>query len=150
MAHASRDAEKAGAAQPKPERATVAIVLTLFTVLLHGLLLFTLDFAMLYLVPRFQQFFADMKAELPALTRMLIDSSLIARHYWYLLLPSSGLLLVADGVVFYLLRTRVRSRLPSWLYSVAILLLASLAAGWIVVALHLPFVELVTGIEGGG
>jgi len=44
-----------------------------------------LVFIMLKIVPAFQKIFQDFGADLPAITKLLIDASYAVAHYWYLL-----------------------------------------------------------------
>ena len=132
------------------ERVTTAVVLTLFIVLVHGLLVLTCDVALLYVVPRYVRLFSDMQAELPTMTKALISASMAMRNSWYVLLPAGGVALVVDGWVFFVLRTKVRSRLASWVWVLTGFAVLGLAVAWIVLALQLPLATVTQRIGSGG
>ena len=138
------------ASRAPQERVTTAVVLTLFIVLVHGLLVLTCDVALLYVVPRYVRLFSDMQAELPTMTKALISASMAMRNYWYVLLPAGGVALVVDGWVFFVLRTKVRSRLASWVWVLTGFAVLGLAVAWIVLALQLPLATVTQRIGSGG
>lgn len=108
---------------------------TLYAVVVHGVAFCIVLYPLVFLVPRYEQTFQRLRVTVPALTELVMELSRAARSYAVaLLLP----FLVGDGLLFYFLRSRCRSRAPATLWSALIMLLVLAAAVAIVVGLHLP------------
>ena len=143
-------------AAPAPERqnvplSTVALVGTGVTVVIHAVLLFGAVFALIWIVPRFKEMFADMRIELPALTLFLITMSDWLKNFWYLAFPGVMGLLVFDALVYWLLARRRGTWVLSALWFVAVTVAMGLGAiFFIVLPLHLPLTTLMTSIGSGG
>ncbi len=143
-------------AAPVPDRqtvplSTVALVGTGVTAAIHAALLLAGVFALIWIVPRFKEMFADMRIELPVLTRLLISVSDWHRNFWYLAFPGVMGLLVFDALVYWMLARRRGTWVLSALWFVAVTVAMGLGAiVFIVLPLHLPLVTLMTAIGQGG
>ena len=126
---------------------TVALVGTVVTVVIHAALLFGAVFALIWIVPRFKEMFADMRIELPALTLFLITMSDWLKNFWYLAFPAVMSLLAVDALVYWALARRRGTWVLSALWFIAVTVAMGLAAiFFIVMPLHLPLVTLMTAI----
>lgn len=106
------------------------------------LALLVISFLIVFVVPRFVQFFSDMGGQLPAVTRGLIAASALARRWWWLLL-----LALAGG--WAVLRTWAGSESGSlWLDR---LLLRLPVCGGLVQKYNLArFCRVLSGLMGSG
>ncbi|MBF0218868.1 MAG: type II secretion system F family protein [Gammaproteobacteria bacterium] len=68
---------------------------------------------LLFVVPQFQEMFADMGATLPLATRIVVGIGEVFRHYWWLLLATTFLLVAAASAA--LERPAIRLRWHAWL-----------------------------------
>ncbi len=117
------------------------LVATLYAVAVHAIAISVVLYALIALVPRYQRTFERHRVAVPPLTELILGFSQAARTAAVVvLLP----ILAGDGLVFYFLRTRCRSRAPATLWSAMIMLLVLAAAVAIVLGLRLPLETLKT------
>jgi type II secretory pathway component PulF len=131
--------------EPEPRR---PVVLPLVLALLPALLWAAWVAVMLYLVPRYERTFTDFRLKLPWATEFALDASRWVAKYWYVLQMSLGLLLVAQGVVTWLLlRSRERRRLGVlWALLQIALPLAVIAA--VLIPVLTTYADLMEGLQG--
>jgi type II secretory pathway component PulF len=91
------------------------VLSTLLLMVLHALAWLGLLGYLLLRVPRHKKVFAELAMRLPWMTETLIDISDFVADNWFMLLPGVFSLLIADGVVLFLLRWG-RQSIWSWLW----------------------------------
>lgn len=126
-------------------RPSTAFTSSSLVVLAHGLLLFGFEAVLLYVVPRFLDEWIVIRIKLPAVTKALVALSHYMDHFVFASVPVFLLALAGDGRVFYLLRTKARSRVPGRLWALAGFAVLALLWLWAVIALCLPSIAIRSG-----
>ena len=121
-----------------PISATVAAGLAL------ALLLIMLGMT-LYIVPRFEEIFADFAAELPGSTMVVIHISHFCVSYWFLVVPL--IVLLFAGLIVWIWLADWRSGLVAGILLILAVLICS--AG-LVLTLFTPLVKMIESAKGGG
>ena len=114
---------------------------TLVVVIIHGLVLAGVIGVTVFVVPKFEDVFKSFDAELPVITKAVIQVSVLAKRFFFLLPVIAGILLAADALIYYHLR-RSFGMIWSGLWGGFVTLIAGAAVLAVVLATFLPLVRL--------
>ena len=115
--------------------------------IIHALLPLGLVAFLVYEVPKARTMFAEMDIELPWMTLFVIYFSDFLKHYWYTLVVPAMFLLVADGVIYFLLRRR-GWKIAGGLWYAVVLLVECACVGFCYIGIILPLKTLMDCMSG--
>ena len=107
---------------------------------LHALLLVIELFLLLFVVPLFGEMYCDFGAELPMVTRVLLDLSHLFQWQWFRILPVCGLLIAGSTMLFpHLYKAR---RAQAWMWCLSVVLFQLLLIGVTIAAMYAPLLKM--------
>ena len=133
------ETDKQPAVPPLPSKAKrfgVGFVRMVECSLLTGILLAIL----IFVAPRFQAVLADISADAPALTVVVMSASDVARNQWYVFVPLTGAIMAGMLVLPFVLPVRL-----TVLISTLLLIILAAAAVAVLLGIYLPLLSLYGG-----
>ena len=119
-----------------------------FLLVLHAVCGAAILWLLLKLVPHYEKIFKDFNAKLPDITLMVINVAKFFGWYWFLLVPGMASLAAGDIAIMFILNRLGRIRLMT-VWGVLVWVAEMLLIGLILVAVMVPFNELMMNLSGG-
>lgn len=113
----------------------------------HGVLLFGLLGALIFVVPRFEVMFRDARMALPGMTAWAVGLSNFCKTYFFGVAGIAAGLLYGDWVLCGWLRTHFESRVAVRTWAAVVLVILIGCGVWLTAALFLPFREIMQNTQ---
>ena len=128
----------------QPTTAKQNLISTIITSIVHGIVLIVLLLFLICIVPKFMEVFAKLggQHELPFPTILMLNISTVLNTYWYLVPTEALFALALNAWIYYSLRSRFISKLPSNLYRGTVLIAMLLCLAILILSVFLPLMKV--------